>query len=445
MNSLKFYERIIRFFVKVLSIFPPSKVEKKEVYLRKGGYEPQKPVDWTIWIHAASLGEVITAIPLVKMLVDKYGKEHILLTSTTYDGYQKILSEALCDHATILPIELPEIIFSFVKKLKPKLVLINETEIWPLFLANLKKLNIPYGLINARINPKTVKLIKLFYALFRDALDGISFIFAQNNTYAARFRSLGININKIKVLGSFKYDYIVEKELFDKNKLRKKYGIPKNQILWCFGSTHNNEEQIILEAFEQILKELRKVENFCKYGLNEISANKLSIILAPRKINRLSEIEGHIKRKNFSYTYLSDLFRNLEEKSNEFGYYQIILLNKLGFLREMYAMSDLAFVGGSMVRHGGHNVLEPAIFGLPILTGPHTWNFSSEVESLKSNNGIIVVEDVYSLKNKLFESLYQKERYLQLGQNARNVINKLSGASKRTFSEVCDMLARLNV
>ncbi|MBI3038681.1 hypothetical protein HYY75_06490 [bacterium] len=413
-NALRGYHALLRGVVEILEIFPPRRLDKEEAVLRKGFYQPITPITGnTVWVHGASLGEIITLRPFLSRISQRFGPEKILATSTTADGLKQLKNENLVGHATFLPIEIPEFVEPFLDRTKPGLVLFSETEIWPLLLAILSRRGIPYGIINARINPRTVKCLKLLRSLFSNGVEGLSFVFPQNRQYAARFNSLGVSKDKIQVLGSFKYDIFPPH--FCKSKLREKLGIPIGRAVFCFGSTRSGEESIILDALEPLW--------------SRISA---TVVIAPRHLERVPEVERLLSDRNIDFTRLS------KHKSPT---PHVLLVDVLGELRNIFAVSDLAFVGGSLAPFGGHNVMEPAAFSVPVISGPFTENFRSEIQALKGLNALIEVFDRKTLTEALRRFIVSPESFKEYGFRANEVLKRMAGASQRTES----MLDKLNL
>lgn len=409
---LRAYRLLLRTVVELFELFPPRRVEREEVDLRKGLYEPPDEIDQgTIWVHGASLGEVITLRPLYRALVKRFGRERILGTATTFDGLKQLRRDGLVGHATMLPIELPEIFGPFVERMRPALVLISETEIWPLMPALLADRNIPCGIVNARINPKTVRFLSLFKPLFGDSLRSLRFVFPQTPVYQNRYRSLGIPGSCIKVLGSYKYD--IEESVPDLEALRQRFGIHRGRPLLTFGSTHAGEEEMILDALEPLWRRLEP-----------------EIVIAPRHLDRLRDVEALLDSRHIDYKRLSDHDRKPGH---------VLLVDQLGVLRNLYAISDLAFVGGSLIKRGGHNFLEPAAYGVPILTGPNLDNFAEEEKSFDAANALWKVADTAALRDRIAAFADDPAPFRASGLRARDALHRLSGASRRTLDTLDEM------
>ncbi|MFZ2956879.1 MAG: glycosyltransferase N-terminal domain-containing protein [Candidatus Ozemobacteraceae bacterium] len=407
--ALRAYRQLLRLIIELVEIFPPRRVDREEVDLRKGLYEPDVPIDQgVIWVHGASLGEVITLRPLMRALGARYGRNRLLATATTFDGLRQIRRDGLATHATLLPIEIPELFGPFVDRMKPALVLISETEIWPLMAAQLAARGIPCGIVNGRINPKTVRFAKLFSPLFRDSLQSLRFVFAQTPLFAARFHSLGIPSDRVEVLGSFKYD--IEETPVDQASLHNRYHIPVGRTVLTFGSTHEGEESVILDALEPLWKDMNA-----------------TVVIAPRHLERLRDVEALLAARHLDVTRLS-------EGSAPAGH--LLLVDRLGELRNLFAISDLAYVGGSLIKRGGHNILEPAACSLPILSGPHLDNFVDEATALTNVKALWIVSDVETLRKTIQAFLTDPAPFREGGTRANTVLRRLAGAGRRTLTRL---------
>lgn len=411
---LKSYQWVLRALVELLDLFPPRRIDKNEFILRKGNVPDDfcPHPEGSIWVHGASLGEAITMRPFLTELARQYGRERIVCTSTTMDGLKQLHRDAICGFATLLPIELPAYSSPFIDRIKPKLMLISETEIWPLLLSTLKRKNIPYGIINGRVNEKSVRLMRIFWPLFSKAVENCAFVFPQEKHYKRRFKILGIAPEKLTTLGCFKYDFIDDKP--DIAALRQKLGVPDTRQIICFGSTHPGEEEQILDALEPLWRKL-----------------DATVILAPRHVKRVAEVEKLLKSRNLDYSKLS-------QQQRRAGH--VVIVDSLGDLRTIYAASALAYVGGSLIKHGGHNLMEPTSFSVPLLTGPHTFNFRYEMMALKKAKAVCLVNNSTELNAALTDWLNNPQKYAEMGLRAKAVLDRMSGSSYRTI----EMLQKLN-
>ena len=406
--ALKSYQWLLRAVVEALGVFPPRRMAKEEFALRLGRLPEgfKAPEGGSLWVHGASLGEVITLRPFLRELGNLYGRERIICTTTSMDGLRQLQKDELCGFATLMPIELPACSVPFIEKIKPRLLMINETEIWPLLLDTLRQRGIPYGIVNGRINEKSVRMMRLGWSLFESGVTGMSFAFPQEKQYLRRFRILGIDDEKQQALGCFKYD-IASAAMPDVNAIRNKYGFVDGRPLICFGSTHSGEEAYIIEAVKPLLERL-----------------DLGIIIAPRHVKRVEEVEKIIKDNDLSYKKLSE---------KDCGKSRIVIVDSMGVLRDLYALSDLAYVGGSLIKRGGHNLMEPAAFSKPIIAGPYNFNFRYEVMALNHESAIKIINGPNELQAVIETWRKEPASYNEMGKRARQVLDSMSGASMRTI------------
>lgn len=407
---LKTYQWVLRAVVELLDLFPPRRIEKEEFALRKGSIPEnlEIPENGTIWIHGASLGEVITLRPFLKELVKLYGRHRIVCTATTLDGLRQLQKDELCGFATLLPIELPAITVPFIDRIKPKVLLISETEIWPLLLDTLARKGVPYGIINGRLNEKSVRLMRLAWPIFESAVKNMAFVFPQEKQYQRRFKILGIPVSHQQQLGCFKYDIACMTP--ETAALRKRFAIPLHRHIICFGSTHEGEEEQILDALEPLWSEL-----------------DATVVIAPRHVKRISSLENLLKARNLDYEKVSEATSAAR---------RIILVDTMGELCNFYAAASLVFVGGSLIKRGGHNLMEPAAFSKPMLTGPNTFNFRYEMMALNRSKAIRTVKNAEELRQAISSWLANPQEFNLMGNRAKQVLDSMAGASSRTIKSL---------
>ncbi len=287
-------------------------------------------------------------------------------------------------------------------------MLISETEIWPLMLDTMARKNIPYGIINARINEKTVRMLRIAWPLFESSIKNMTFAFPQEKQYQRRFRILGIPVARQQTLGCFKYDFV--EDLPDAEATRKRIGIQPHRQVICFGSTHHNEEEQILDALEPLWGSL-----------------DVNVIIAPRHIKRVEEVEKLLQARNLDYCKLSATGATAR---------RIILVDSMGELRNLYSISSLVFVGGSLINRGGHNLMEPASCSRPILTGPGTFNFRYEMMALNRAKAVITIKNADELRSTIERWLSNPQEFMAMGKRARQVLDSLAGSSRRTIASL---------
>lgn len=357
----------------------------------------------SIWIHAVSVGETHAAFPLIKFLVQQYPQFKILVTTTTPTGSAEILKQfgdQVLHYYT--PYDLPIIINRFLKKMQPRLCIIMETELWPNLLHYTHKKRIPILLANARLSEKSFQGYKKISSLMRNMLNCFTTIAAQSAEDGERFLKLGLDKNKLLVSGNIKFDTSMPANLSENAQALRAHW--QQRPTWIAASTHDGEEEIILHAHKKILQQF---------------PNAL-LILVPRHPERFNKV-ANLCRANFSVARRSE--NQLPEDNT-----QIYLGDTMGELRLLYAASDVAFVGGSLVPIGGHNPIEPALLNLPIINGPHFHNFKMITTQIEQAGGLKIIHDGDELAALVILLLKDPHLRQQYGENARKLCLSHSGA-----------------
>lgn len=322
--------------------------------------EPDKP---HLWIHVSSAGELITALPFIKKYLALHPSQ-ILLTIFNRDTLRIAEKESIFQNVHFLPMENPVAYRRLLARYRIEKVFFFETEIWPLLLSILKRKKIPAFLINAQIYDRNFASYLRLRFLLKPLLAAYRFVFTQTENDSRKFLALGIPETGLKTVGSLKYDLEI-KTPAEPEGLFAKYALPKEEdaLIFTAGSTHPVEDIEIMEAAA---------------SLQPISGGKIKkvvCVIAPRDTARTASLVAWLKEKNLPYVKRS----SREEIKTPFSFY---LLDSLGELREVYAISDLVFVGGSLIPYGGHNLLEPLALGKKTLTGPHAFHFQNVLENL---------------------------------------------------------------
>ena len=376
-------------------------------FQKAGFYRDIKKADnkKTIVIHAVSVGEVIAVEKFIKVLRENYKNDRIVLTTVTKTGNEvaKKKLAGVVDEILYFPFDLFFSVKSFVQNIHPDLVIIAETEIWPYFSRELKNNNIPVIIINGRISPNSYKGYKKFAWFFRQVFKNYSKVLMQTAGDKERIVDVGSPEKITEVMGNLKFDITNNLSDEDINSLKDQFKTGENPLL-VVGSTHKGEDEILLCAYKKLLE---KIPN-------------LKVILAPRHPERLNDVEALIKSMNFSYSKRS-------QKGN-FEQGQIVLLDTMGELSKIYAISDVAFIGGSFSSTGGHNPLEAAIFDVPVVSGFSTFNFKDIYRFLTEDKAAFVVrneDELFSVLEKLYTD---KEFYLAASGACNKVFRENSGA-----------------
>jgi len=359
----------------------------------------------TVWLHALSVGEVTSAVPLVKGIRGEMDDIFLIFTTSTKSG-GKLAEGLLSSHVDILlesPIDILPVIRFFLKKIQPDVFILVETDFWPNLLFSLQRRNIDSFLVNGRISKKSMRSYQRFDFFFRSLFDTFSALCMQTVTDKQNMVRLGINEKKIHTLGNLKYDTPMlhnESTSFIVNNL------PQHTLLWVCGSTHNGEEEILLSTY----KKLKKVHP------------GLYLILAPRNNDRGREI----KRLGQSMGLRGSLRSKQEPCGPDF-----YILDTIGELAGLYHLADIAFVGGSLVNEGGHNPIEAAVAQIPVLFGAHMEDFEEIGNSLVRAGGAFRVKDGDELYRTLDMLLQSDTKRKNCGQNGLNEIQQQRGVIHR--------------
>ncbi|MDH3329047.1 MAG: hypothetical protein OEM01_07410, partial [Desulfobulbaceae bacterium] len=309
----------------------------------------------TLWIHAASVGEVQAAGVLINELLSGDDKYNIVLTTMTGYGL-KVAKAQLPGNVScfLVPFDVPYAVRRFLGTIRPDIYIGLETELWPVLLTEIRHAGVPGVLLNGRMSQRSFKRYRLVHALLTRLLSGFSTISVISNLDKERFAFFGIPEDRILVTGNIKYDFTAEDRDIERKKYRILLGLKEEKLFIC-GSTRSGEEKILAEVFRQ---------------LQEQSGRGMVWLVAPRHLERLAEVKRLLEGYGLSY----DLFTELKDKRKE-RENSIILVDSMGELARIYSAGDYIFCGGSFVDEGGHNVMEAARWGLPVYYGPSMYDF----------------------------------------------------------------------
>lgn len=381
-------------------------------WLERYGFCKNKVKSGGILVHAVSVGETLAAIPLIKTLQKQYPQLPITVTTMTPTGSKQVktLLKDSVSHV-YLPYDLPCAIHRFLKAVKPKLVIIMETELWPNLISQCHNKKIPLIIANARLSERSADRYHKLGKAISKLLTKISTVAAQNEQDGERFLSLGLPKEHLTVTGSIKFDI----ELTDKQSLAQlKQQWQLNRPVLIAASTHSGEDEIILSAFQRLLK----------------NHSNLLLILVPRHPERFKTVEELISDNKLNYIKRST-------KQIPTNQTQVILGDTMGELLELYGLANIAFVGGSLIEHGGHNPLEPALHHIPIISGKYFFNFKVICEQLIEANGMLIcdstADSLYSTVNSL---LNDDNHCQQMGENAYQVLKRNQGALNRLLKVI---------
>ena len=372
-----------------------------------------------VWFQAASVGEVVAASSIIREFKRQLPDIPVLISSGTISGYdmaQRIIPEA--DAVIFYPPDLPGMPDRIVGKILPRAYVPVETELWPNFIRSARKRSIPVIMVNGRIGERSVEHYRQMRRMFTKMLDTVVRFCMQSTVDAQYVIQLGADPHKVIVTGNTKYDQNYSQVTTEEKKaLRQELGLLESIPVLIAGSTHRGEEEILLEVLRQIQG---------RYPI-------VKMILAPRDVPRSGGIVELVRRAGFVAELRSQMSSLTSEQRAEV---RVVVLDSIGELGRFYSLADLVFVGGSLVSHGGHNILEPAAQGKPILVGPHMFNFRDTYALFSKRNACVTVLDGQELAQKIRELLQDKQAAEQMGRDAARIVAENQGAAVRTVEHL---------
>ncbi|MGZ5013165.1 MAG: lipid IV(A) 3-deoxy-D-manno-octulosonic acid transferase [Methylobacter sp.] len=368
-----------------------------------------------IWFHAVSVGEAEALFPLAKKIQREYPNVTLLITTTTPTGSARVkaIMQDSVEHV-YLPYDIPCAINRFMRCFKPGMAVIMETEIWPNLFAYCGKNEIPLYIINARLSEKSARGYQKIPALISPALACVKSIAAQTQDDACRFAAIGAKTETVRTLGNIKFDVEVSNEIIQQG-VQLKAELFAGRFVWLIASTHKDEERIFLEIYKEIKPKIPE----------------LLLAIVPRHPERFGEV-----KKLCEQNQLVVVKRTSGEICRQYD--DVYLVDTMGELKMLYAASDVAFVGGSMVPVGGHNILEAAAVGTPVLFGPYMANFKEIADGVLTEDAAIQCQDEGEIINAV-TALYVDAEYRQsLAEKGKVFVQQNQGAITRIF----DMLSQ---
>ena len=388
-------------------------------FVGAAGQEQDKTM--RIWLHGASVGEVLLAGILIKELAKILPQADFVLSTMTEQGMEIARKQGgekvRCIYA---PLDLVGIVGRSIQKIRPSLYVCLETELWPAFLLNAKRSGVKLVLLNGRLSERSFQRYRLAKRFMRKILSCFAMISVIRQTDAKRYMGLGAEPEKVRVLGNAKYDQDIkslapESEAQYRSWLQLRPGQP----LFVAGSTHSGEEEMLLTVFQDLKKAT---------GLQD-----LIWVAAPRHLQRLAEVEGMLKQKQVAYERLSDVKGSGRRTDT-------ILVDSMGDLAGLYSIASYVFCGGSLVDRGGHNIMEAAIFGKPVFYGPSMKDFSDAAELLESAGGGFPVSSPEALTGSILYFMEHPEEYETAGRRAREIAATQQGAARKQALLVKEVL-----
>ncbi|HWP44313.1 MAG TPA: 3-deoxy-D-manno-octulosonic acid transferase [Blastocatellia bacterium] len=392
------------------------------------GLRPEgRPV---IWVHAVSVGEFNAARPLIDSLKERLPRHALLVSTTTLTG-QRLARASVSrsiDGAFYFPFDWAFTVRRSLDRIAPDLVVILETELWPNFLRECRRRNVPTVVANGRLSQRSYRRYLKARAFIARVLRDVSLLVMQSEADAGRARSLGAPSHLVRVCGNLKYDIPSSLEAPSElcQKLDDRFALSSSRHLIIAGSTAPGEEMILLDSLLRIRSQP---------GLEDVR-----LVIAPRRPERFDEVAELIARYGFKLARRSEAGAEADSRASD-----VILLDSIGELSSVYRFAAVVFVGGSLVPHGGHNIIEPAAFARPIIVGPHTENFRQVVSDFASGQAIVEIGESGdaasgSFAREAIRLLSDREAAEALGQRARAILLRNRGATRCTVEAIIEMM-----
>ena len=381
----------------------------------------------SIWVHAVSVGEALTVRALTADLKQRYPSLRIFLSTTTMAGQQVARRNVQdVDAVFYFPFDLSFIVRRTLRLVRPKLFVMMETEIWPNLLRECKRTDVATVMVNGRISSRSYPRYKLVRPFFRKALADVDRFCMQSEESARRLIDIGADPARVLVTGSLKFDSmemlgVTTLEGRGQNRVLRYFRITSGRLVIVAGSTLRDEERIVLEAFRRIKSSVGS------------AANPL-LVIAPRHPERFGEVEHLAKNLAFVTVRRSDLPIDAEPRA------EVVILDTIGELAQVYQIATAVFVGGSLVDGGGHNILEPAVFGKPIVFGPHMQNFKEIADAFVAQDAGVQVHGARGLEDALLALLTDPVRRARLGAAARALVESNRGAKDKSLAAIAQLL-----
>ncbi|WP_153445926.1 lipid IV(A) 3-deoxy-D-manno-octulosonic acid transferase [Vibrio algicola] len=382
----------------------------------------------SIWIHTVSVGEVIGATPFIRVLKQQNPQQIIVLTTTTATGAQQAEKlKGLVEHR-FMPLDFSGAVKRFIKAVQPQKMIIMETELWPNTLATVHENDIEIIVMNARLSERSARRYAKFQSVFNLLSSSLDKVICQYKEDAERFIRLGVLEEKVVISGSIKFDIHIENEIktqaaYLRNQLQVTKGSKHDHqpLIWIAASTHQGEDEQVLEAHQQLLS----------------SFPNAILILVPRHPERFNQVADLIEARNFYFSRRST-------QSELVGNTQVYLADTMGEMLLLLAASHVCFMGGSLLgdKVGGHNLLEPAALGIPSITGPSYYNFKEITQQLLQAEATTVCVNANQLAEQLISLFSNPGGRYDKGQQALNVIKANTGAISRTLSAINSVKAK---
>ncbi len=371
-----------------------------------------------IWIHAASVGEARAVFPLLERIRQKHPEYQILMTNMTENGHAIAQNHPDIDICIFPPFDLSWTVGRALRQIRPAAILIAETELWPNFCRQVSQFDIPLFLVNGRISDRSYSRYRLIRYFLKSLFDSFAVFCMQSQADKERIVSLGADPGRTLNTGNLKYDHEIisvnSEQIFN---LKQHYRIPDHVLLLVAGSTHAGEEKLLIQSYLNIRSRLDK---------------DLCLILVPRHPERRREVRSVIKDSGLECRYRNDLTKSTPFQSTN----EVLVVDTVGEVLDLYSLADLVFIGGSLVPVGGHNLLEAALVGKPALFGLHVQNFKEIARKLIKSGAGMQVTCPADLENISISLLNDPVKRVAMGTAGQALILENAGAVERTLEQI---------
>ncbi|WP_288322413.1 tetraacyldisaccharide 4'-kinase [uncultured Selenomonas sp.] len=390
------------------------------------GFYPQETIEKVagknaIWVHAASVGEIVATSPLVREFRKVFPDSPILVSVVTTGGYEmahRIIKDA--DAIIYFPLDLPFLASRVVGRIRPRVFLPVETELWPNFLKKAKQLDVPVMMVNGRISDRSVKQYKYLFGMLREMIGTVKCFAMQSSIDADYIMRLGAPRELVTVTGNTKFDQAYTSVSADERAaLIEELGLSGASRIMIAGSTHRGEEELVLAAFKAVREKDPGVR----------------LIIAPREVLRTMEVEHFCRKAGFTVTTRKELQKGSAARGED-----IVILDTVGELGRVYGLGDVIYIGGSLVPHGGHNILEPAAHGKAIIVGNQMFNFKDIHALFRNRNAVVTVASGEELTRETLRLFGDAAERARLEAETLAIINENKGASEKSARILVNML-----
>jgi 3-deoxy-D-manno-octulosonic-acid transferase len=376
----------------------------------------------TVWFHAVSVGEFTAVLPFIELFHRRYPHKHIAISTTTKTG--NVLARERAGHfASVFyfPFDLPWVVTKVLGVVRPSIVFMVETELWPCFTDECYKRNIPLVILNGRMSPRSFRSYSLWRPIFGPMFKKFSLIGTQSQSESNRYEIVAGDKLPTIILGNLKYDNFMQTSSEESTALRERLGIDKDDLVLIAGSTHETEEELVLRVLDRLESNHRPFRH--------------KLIIAPRHPERFERV----------IEIVSSFGRRARRCSREEAFAakdDVFVLDTIGELAKYYAASNVAFVGGTIAKVGGHNLLEPYAYGVPVACGPHLFKTKETARILRERGALLIGKNQVEVEGLLYKLFADEEFRKQVGEAGQNWLKDNQGAVGRALSAVEDLMIK---